>query len=128
MPVRRIEVEPESAYEAIDVTASATLKQVHKRYGEYGKRIAALLKDNFDIPKGHWQAYWTIATRVFGLVYGGHSEDVVVALGRSLGEELGLGANVGERIARVIYRNADYILGGKSARPEQATRTARRRR
>jgi len=128
MPVRRIEVEPTDYKEAVDVVASATMKEAHKPFGEYAKKIANVLRAYFRIPKGHWQAYWTVATRCFTLAYGGHGEDVVVALGRALGRELGIGDAVGEQIARAVYRNMDYILGKKAEleTATEATRPARR--
>jgi len=109
-----------------DATLSITRKEASKEYGKYAKRLADVLRENFNIPKGHWQAYWTVATRVFSLVYGGHNEEVCVALGRALAQELGLSQADGETIARAVYRNADYILG-KKGEIEKIERRATRR-
>jgi len=109
-----------------DATLSITRKEASKEYGKYAKRLAEVLRANFNIPKGHWQAYWTVATRVFGLAYGGHTEEVCIQLGRALARELGLSDADGERIARVVYRNTDYILGKKAEMEAIATTRGRR--
>ena len=125
MPVKEILVTPEDYKEAVDVTASASMKRAHKVYGQYAKRIAEVLRANFRIGKGDWQKYWTIATRVCGIFYGGHSLEVGRALADSLGREMGV--RDAARIAEVIYANMDYILGKKSEMEIVATRAAARR-
>ncbi len=112
--------------EVTDATLSITRKHESRPFGEYARRLAEVLRTNVKIPKGHWQAYWTVATRVFSFVYGGHNEKTVIAVGRALGEELGIGAGEGEKIARAVYVNADYILGKKAKMETIETTRARR--
>jgi len=119
MPVQRIEITPETYPEAVDVVASASMKQPHKKYGGYIKRLAALIKQVVNPGKGEWQPWFTIATRVFGLAYRGHNTDTCVALARAIAEEMGIDVSKAEDLAKVIVENKSYIVGEK-ARPGAA--------
>ena len=112
--VTRIELSDLEAYETVD--ASATVMKVpHKRFGQFSKRLAELVKQIVNPQKMHWQAWWTIATRVFTLAYrGGHRESVLVALARELAEEAGLDTAKAEELAKAIKANLGRIVGEKA--------------
>jgi len=114
-----IEAPDITPYEAVDVTASLMLKEPHRRFGDWMKRVASIVKEVLgeDRVKGQWQPYWTIATRVFGLVYRGHSKEVCATLARALAEEMQVDPGLAERIAEKIYDNKQEIIGGAKARP-----------
>jgi len=115
LPVRRIEIDNPSPEEAVDVTASASLKEKHRKYGDWMKKLAGIVK-KFYSTKGNWQALWTIATRVFGLAYHGHSVDVSKALARELAGEMNIDPGVAEDLVEAVYKNLSDIVGEKRAR------------
>ena len=112
--------------EAVDAIASVALKEDHRRYGEYMKRLSHLIRQHVNPPKGDWQKYWTIATRVFSMCYGGHDLKTVDALAKELGRELRVNPATASKLAKVIYDNMDYILGEKSRMEVEQGRARRR--
>ena len=101
-------------YELLDAAATR-MKQRHKRYGGWIKRLAELVKRVVNPPKGMWQPWWTIATRVFTFAYkGGHSEEVCVGVARVLAEEMGLDVGQAEELARAIKNNVSRIVGERT--------------
>ena len=116
MPVREMTVVPETYPEAVDVVASASMKQPHKKYGSYIKRLSAIIKQVVNPGKGEWQPWFTIGTRVFGLAYRGHNTETCTALARAIAEEMGVDVGKAEELAKVIVENKSYIVGEK-ARP-----------
>ena len=121
VPAGRFEYQfPEGTeYEQIDMVASIVLKQKHKRFGGWMKRLAAFVKKHYT-QKGSWQALWTIATRVFGLAYRGWSLEACKGLATTLARELNVPEDVAEALAEDIYKNKAEILGERQARPEVA--------
>jgi len=103
-----------STYELLDAAATR-MKEPHKRYGGWMKRLAELVKRVVNPPKGMWQPWWTIATRVFTFAYkGGHSEEVCVAIATALAEEMGLDGGKAEELARAIKNNVSRIVGERT--------------
>jgi len=103
-----------SPYELLDASATR-MKQLHKRYGTWAKRLAELVKRVVNPPKGQWQPWWTIATRVFTFAYkGGHTEEVCVAIARALAEEMNVDVGQAEELARAIKSNISAIVGEKT--------------
>ena len=115
MSVRdKITLEGLEPYELLDASATR-MKNLHKRYGRWARRLAELVKRVVNPPKGMWQPWWTIATRVFTFAYkGGHNEDVCVAVATALAEEMGIDAGKAEELARAIKQNVSAIVGVKS--------------
>jgi hypothetical protein len=115
----QIVLEPKDPYEWIDVVASSKLKAPHKRFGEYTKRLSAIIKEvvGDQLTKGGWQPWFTIATKVFGLVYRGHTLDVARAVATALASEMDVDAGTAERLAEAIYNRKQEIIGGPRARP-----------
>ena len=113
MPKYSVSLEDIEAYELVDASATA-MKEKHRVFGTWMKKLATIVKDVAKPEKGHWQPYWTIATRVFGLVYkGGHNEDVAVALANALASEFNVDVGKAEDLARYIARNIQAIVGVK---------------
>ncbi|MHA1590232.1 MAG: hypothetical protein ACTSVA_06485 [Candidatus Njordarchaeales archaeon] len=103
-----------SPYELVDASATR-MKPLHKRYGTWMRRLAELVKRVVNPPKGQWQPWWTVATRVFTFAYkGGHSEEVCVAVARALAEEMNLDVGKAEELARQIKANISAIVGEKT--------------
>ena len=119
MPVEQLVIVPKTPQEAVDVTASANLKEPHRKYGGYIKRLSALIKQVVNPAKGAWQPWFTIATRIFGLAYRGHNTETCVAVARAIAEEMGIDVSKAEDLAKVIVENKSYIIGEK-ARPGAA--------
>jgi hypothetical protein len=106
-------------YQYINVAATST-KEMHKRYGNYAKRLSIIIKRVVNPPKGQWQAWWGIATRVFGFAYtGGHNEKVLTTLAQSLAEEYGVDGAKAVELAKYIKQNMSAIVG--EAAREEAT-------
>jgi len=102
-------------HEGVDAVCSVALKEAHRRFGGWMKKLASLVKKHYTT-KGNWQALWTIATRVFGLAYHGHSIDVAKALAGALAPEMNVDAGVAEELTEAIYANLSDIVGEKRAR------------
>lgn len=114
MPVDRIEIRDPSAYEAVDVIASSVLKEPHKRYGTWMKKLAAIVHRFYET-KGNWQGLWTIATRVFGLAYHGHTLEVCKAMASALATEMNVDPGVAEDLASQIVAALSDIVGERRA-------------
>jgi len=111
---RVLQLEDFEPYELIDASATV-MKTTHKRFGQFAKRIAEIVKQVVNPPKMHWQAWWTIATRVFTFAYkGGHSEEVCVTVARSLAREAGLDEDKAEELAKTIRNSLGRIVGEKA--------------
>jgi hypothetical protein len=111
---RVLQLEDFEPYELIDASATV-MKTTHKRFGQFAKRIAEIVKQVVNPPKMHWQAWWTIATRVFTFAYkGGHSEEVCVAIARELAKEAGLDEAKAEELAKTIRNSLGRIVGEKA--------------
>ena len=107
----KITLEGLEPYELIDVAATR-MKRLHKRYGGWARNLAELVKRVVNPPKGTWQAWWTIATRVFTFAYkGGHNEEVCVGVALLLAREMGLDEGKAEELARAIKMNVNRIVG-----------------
>lgn len=115
MPVKRIESEPVTYKEAVDYVAT-DMKEAHKPYGQYAKRLADLVHEVVRPAKGMWQPWWTIAARVFGLAYSGHNENVLKGCASLLAEEMGLDTEKAEELAEAINENMARITGEKAKR------------
>jgi len=101
--------------EGVDAVASVALKERHKRFGGWMKKLAGIVKKHYTT-KGNWQALWTIATRVFGLAYRGHSIEVGKALASALAPEMNVDPGVAEELVEDIYKNLSDIVGERRAR------------
>jgi hypothetical protein len=111
---RVLQLEDFEPYELIDASATV-MKTTHKRFGQFAKRIAEIVKQVVNPQKMHWQAWWTIATRVFTFAYkGGHSEEVCVTVARSLAREAGLDEDKAEELAKAIRNSLGRIVGEKA--------------
>jgi hypothetical protein len=111
---RVLQLEDFEPYELIDASATV-MKTTHKRFGQFAKRIAEIVKQVVNPPKMHWQAWWTIATRVFTFAYkGGHSEEVCVVIARELAKEAGLDEAKAEELAKTIRNSLGRIVGEKA--------------
>jgi hypothetical protein len=114
MPKYSVSLEDIKPYELVDASATV-MKEPHKEFGNWMKKLATIVKDIGKPEKGHWQPYWTIATRVFGLVYkGGHSEEVAVSVAVAIAGEFGIDAGKAEELARYISQNVQAIIGKKA--------------
>jgi len=98
--------------EAVDAIASLALKKEHRRYGEWMRRLAEIVRREVNPPKGHWQAYWTVATKVFEILYHGWSEESARNYVAPLAREMRI-TNY-DKLVSAIARNMDYILGRHS--------------
>jgi len=118
MPVGRIEVENPTDYEAVDVIASSALKQPHKKYGNWMRNLAGVVRE-YVKQKGRWQPVWTVATRVFGLAYHGHTVDVSKSLAHELASEMGIEDVDIDGLVERIHAELQNISGERTARPSQ---------
>jgi hypothetical protein len=106
-------------YELLNASA-IRMKEPHKRYGNFAKRLSIIIKRVINPPKGQWQAWWGIATRIFGFAYtGGHNEKVLTTLAQSLAEEYGVDQGKAVELAKYIKSNMSAIVG--EAAREEAT-------
>jgi hypothetical protein len=111
---RIVQLEDLEPYELVDASATV-MKEPHKRFGQYAKRIAEIIKQVVNPPKMQWQPWWTIGTRVFTFAYkGGHSEDVCVAIARELAREAGVDEGKAEELAKAIKASLGRIVGEKA--------------
>ncbi|OYT55246.1 MAG: hypothetical protein B6U76_06560 [Desulfurococcales archaeon ex4484_217_2] len=95
MPVEEIRVAKPSPYEAVDVTASATLKETHKKFGGWMKELAGIVHSYYSAEiKGSWQALWTVATKCFSAGYHGYSLDKTIEIARALADEFNIPTEV----------------------------------
>jgi hypothetical protein len=114
MPNDSLTLTPLDTYELLDASATR-MKEPHKRYGNYAKRLSVVIKRVVNPPKGQWQAWWGIATRVFGFAYtGGHNEKVLTTLAQSLAEEYGVDQAKAAELAKYIKDNMSAIVGEAS--------------
>ena len=116
MPVKRIEVEAPTDYEAVDVIASSALKEPHRKFGRWMRGLAGIVSE-FVKQKGRWQPVWTVATRVFGLAYHGHTPDVSRALAHELAREMGIEDIDIDGLVDRIHAELQNIIGERTARP-----------
>ena len=115
MPIKEITISNPSPYEAVDVITSSELKEPHRRYGNWMKKLAGIVKEYYKT-KGNWQALWTIATRVFGLRYRGHSLEVLKSLAEALALEMNVDPGIATEMAERIDKELSNIIGEKRAR------------
>jgi hypothetical protein len=100
------------AYELID--ASATLmKPIHRRYGQYAKRIAEIIKQVVGPDKLNWQVWWTIATRCFSFIYSGYDEFVYAGLARLLARAGGVDEDKAEELVKRLAASMGRVIGEK---------------
>jgi len=112
-----------SEREAVDAIASLALKRPNRVYGEWMKRLAEIVRREVNPRKGEWQKYWTIATKVFELLYRGWSEASAKNYVAPLAREMGI-RNY-EKLVDAIAANMDYILG-RHSKPEGSTQATGR--
>lgn len=111
--VESVTLEPKTYQEFIDAVGTK-MKEPHKKFGNYAKRLATIVKRVVNPSKGMWQPWWTIGARVFGFAHKGHNIDVCKAVATSLADEMGVDPGKAEELAEAIYNNLAYILGEKS--------------
>ena len=110
---RVLQFEDLEAYELIDASATV-MKATHKRFGQYAKRIAEIIKQVCNPDKLNWQVWWTIATRCFTFIYSGHKEFVYVGLARLLAQEGGVDEGKAEDLVKTLAASMGRVVGEKA--------------
>ena len=98
--------------EAVDAIASLALKSPHKRYGEWMKRLAEVVKEVVNPAKGDWQRWWTVATKAFELLYRGWSVEAAYNAVSQLARQMRISdVNKVRSLVEAINNRMEYILG-----------------